>query len=68
MEIKLKQLKKFKHLSKRFKQKFEYVVSTDSKKILKILKNYSWIKSFKRKEFCLLTTLRKIDQTRSRDL
>lgn len=50
-EIKLKQLKKFKHLSKSFKQKFEYVVSSDSKKILKILKNYSWIKSFKREKF-----------------
>ena len=49
-EIKVKQLKKFRLFSKKLKQEFEYVVSTDSEKILKILKNYPWIKSYKRKK------------------
>ena len=49
-EIKVKQLKKFRLFSKKLKQEFEYVVSTDSEKILKILKNYPWIKAYKRKK------------------
>tara|TARA_B100000575_G_C23121086_1_gene648793 strand:- start:611 stop:1327 length:717 start_codon:yes stop_codon:yes gene_type:complete len=47
-EIKIKQLEKFKFISSKLKQKFEFVVSTDSKKILKILKKYSWIKLHRR--------------------
>ena len=49
-EIKLKQLKKFKSISHKLNQKFEYVISTDSEKILKILKDYPWINSFKRQK------------------
>ena len=47
-EIKIKQLEKFKFISSKLKQKFEFVVSTDSEKILKILKKYSWIKLHRR--------------------
>ena len=49
-EIKIKQLEKFKSISPKLKQKFEYVISTDCEKILKILKDYPWINSYKRKK------------------
>ncbi len=49
-ELKIKQLEKFKLISSKLKQKFEYVVSTDNEKILKILKNYSWINLHRRQK------------------
>ena len=47
-ELKIKQLEKFKFISSKLNQKFEFVVSTDSEKVLKILKKYSWIKLHRR--------------------
>ena len=38
-ELKIKQLEKFKFISSKLNQKFEFVISTDSEKILKFLKN-----------------------------
>ena len=49
-ELKIKQLEMFKNVSFKLKHKFEYVVSTDNDKIIKILKKYSWIKLHKRQK------------------
>mgnify|MGYP001206890094 FL=1 len=46
IEIKIKQIQKFRNLVKKFKikQDFEYIVSTNCIKTIKFLKNYKWIK------------------------
>ncbi len=49
-ELKIKQLEMFKKFSLKLEHKFEYVVSTDNDKIIKILKKYSWIKLHKRQK------------------
>ena len=50
IEIKIKQIQKFKNLVKKskIKQDFEYVISTNCLKTTKFLKKYKWIKVHKR--------------------
>ena len=49
LEIKIKQLIKFKKLAKKeLKNKFEFIISTNCRKTLKYLKNFKWINVHKR--------------------
>lgn len=51
-ELKINQIKKFRKITKHHKalknEKFEFVISSDDKKVLNFLKKFNWIRSHKR--------------------